>query len=126
MSPNGVRHWFEWGLGPDLLEKSLMPAEMKLRRWRNGEYISRTELNPDLQHRFGAPYLVLHRADLHSVLFKHAVKLGVDIRVASRVIEYDFDVPKFKLFTGEVIQPDLVVAVDGQLGSSFLWFVVTD
>jgi salicylate hydroxylase len=122
MSPNGVRQWLEWGLGPDLLEKSLIPSEMKLRRWKDGEFLSRTELNPDFERRFGAPYLVLHRADLHSVLLKHAVRLGVNVRVASRVIEYDFDTPTIKLLTGEVVQPDLVVAVDGKLGSSILHF----
>ncbi|KAJ5218109.1 monooxygenase [Penicillium cinerascens] len=113
MSPNGVSWWLKWGLGKSLLEKSSLPSELNLRRWREGDLISRTQLNPDFEQRFGAPYLVLHRADLHRALYQHALELGVTIKVARRAVDYDFDTPVITLATGEIIQPDLVVAVDG-------------
>jgi salicylate hydroxylase len=113
MSPNGVTWWLKWGLGESLLEKSSLPSELNLRRWRDGEFISRTQLNPDFEQRFGAPYLVLHRADLHHALYQHALKLGVTVKVASRAVNYDLDTPAITLANGEIIEPDLVVAVDG-------------
>lgn len=114
MSPNAVAIWFKWGLEHDILEKSSLPATLQFRGWRDGELISQNELHPDLENRFGAPYLVLHRAELHNVLYKHAVKLGVTIRVNSRAVDYNMDTPSIAFASGETVQPDLVVAVDGR------------
>ncbi|RAQ74926.1 monooxygenase [Aspergillus flavus] len=113
MSPNGVRYWLNWGINEDLWQKSSLPSELNMRRWRDGGFIARTELNPDFENRFGAPYLVIHRAELHSVLCQHALKQGVDVRTSSRAVDYDMDAPTITLATGEIVRPDLVVAVDG-------------
>ncbi|GAB1193460.1 hypothetical protein APSETT444_002676 [Aspergillus pseudonomiae] len=113
MSPNGVRYWLKWGINEDLWQKSSLPWELNMRRWKDGEFIARTELNPDFEKRFGAPYLVIHRAELHSVLYQHALKQGVDVRTSSRAVDYDMDAPTITLATGEIVRPDLIVAVDG-------------
>ncbi|KAE8154365.1 hypothetical protein BDV25DRAFT_136061 [Aspergillus avenaceus] len=113
MSPNGVRYWLNWGVGQELWDKSALPSELKIRRWKDGEFVARTELNPDFEERFGAPYIVIHRAELHSVLYRHALKQGVIVKVASRAVDYDMDAPSITLATGEIIRPDLIVGVDG-------------
>ncbi|THC91729.1 hypothetical protein EYZ11_008803 [Aspergillus tanneri] len=113
MSPNGVRYWLNWGVDQSLLQISALPSELHMRRWRDGEFLARTEFNPDFEKRFGAPYLVIHRAELHNVLYQHVLEQGVNIRLGSRVVDYDMDTPTITFETCEVVQPDLVVAVDG-------------
>lgn len=114
MSPNAVALWFNWGLEHDILEKSSLPATLQFRGWKDGGLISRNELHPDLEQRFGAPYLVIHRAELHNVLYQHTRKLGVTIRVNSRAVDYDLNTPAITFANGEIAQPDLVIAVDGK------------
>ena len=113
MSPNAVAIWFSWGLEHDILEKSSLPSTLQFRGWRDGELISRNELHPYLNQRFGAPYLVIHRAELHNVLYQHALRLGVTVKVNSRAIDYDMNTPAITFENGEIVQPDLVVAMDG-------------
>ncbi|KAL2007067.1 hypothetical protein VTN00DRAFT_8505 [Thermoascus crustaceus] len=113
MTPNAIRLWYSWGLGPDLLKNAALPTGLNVRRWRDGEMLSYTGLTPDFEQKFGAPYFVIHRAHIHGVLYEHALKAGVRVQVGCRVIDYDYDAPCVTLAQGERIQADLVVAVDG-------------
>lgn len=88
---------------------------MTFRRWQDGSPIGYTKLVPDFKQNFGAPYYVVHRAHFHMALYKRALELGVDVRVASRVEQYDLDAPSVELQSGEVLSADLVVAADGEL-----------
>ena len=88
---------------------------MTFRRWQDGSPIGYTKLVPDFKQNFDAPYYVVHRAHFHMALYKRALELGVDVRVASRVEQYDLDAPSVELQTGEVLSADLVVAADGEL-----------
>lgn len=90
---------------------------MTFRRWENGEAIGYTKLVPEFRDNFNAPYYVVHRAHFHDALHKRALESGVDVRVASRVVKYDLEVPSVELANGDALEADLVVAADGR--SSF-------
>ncbi|KAJ2896765.1 FAD-dependent monooxygenase OpS4 [Zalerion maritima] len=104
-----------WGVMPHLEGKIVYPRDIRFRRWQDGSIIGRTMLNPEFKHMFGASYYVVHRAHLHSGLHARAVELGIDVRVASKVVEYveDEGGAGVKLETGELLNADLVVAADG-------------
>ena len=114
LGPNAVKVWLDWGLGPALLAKAALPQTLYIYRWDDGRLLCETQIAGGFEGRFGAPYMVLHRAELHEVLRRHAVGLGVKVRVASRVVEYDFEGGTVMLEGGEVVKGDLVVAVDGE------------
>lgn len=84
-----------------------------MRRWQNGEVLSLTKLLPDFRDRFGAPYYVVHRANLQLAMHKLALDLGVEVKVSSGVNRYDAETPSVGLEDGSVYQADLVVAADG-------------
>lgn len=42
---------------------------------------------------YGAPYYLVHRADLHAALLEAAQKAGVEILNNKRVVSYDFEAP---------------------------------
>lgn len=84
-----------------------------MRRWQNGKVIGHTRLIPDCRQQYGAPYYVIHRADFHDAMYRLAVDLGVTVKLASRVVDYDVDAPSITLQDGSKVTADLVVAADG-------------
>jgi salicylate hydroxylase len=90
---------------------------MSFRRWDNGEVIGYTKLVPDFRDNFQAPYYVVHRAHFHGALHKRASELGVEVRVNSKVVDYDLEAPNIGLENGQVLSADLIVAADGKLTS---------
>jgi salicylate hydroxylase len=88
---------------------------MSFRRWDNGEVIGYTKLVPDFRENFQAPYYVFHRTHFHSALHKRALELGVEVRVNSKVVDYDLEAPSVELENGQVLSADLIVAADGKL-----------
>jgi salicylate hydroxylase len=86
---------------------------MTFRRWEDGSTIGYTKLVPDFRKNFKAPYYVVHRAHFHDALYQRALELGVEVRLASRVENYDLSKPSLTLRSGEVIFADLIVAADG-------------
>jgi salicylate hydroxylase len=116
MSPNAVKLFFEWGVGPDLLEKAALPQSLYIHNWKDGRVLGETKITPDFEKRYGAPYIVVHRAEMHEILHRHAVRAGAAVHVASKVIKYDFEQGVITLEDGQTVQADLIVAVDGASG----------
>lgn len=56
---------------------------------------------------------MIHRAHLHEALHETAVKLGVTVKLNSRVTEYNEMVPSIKMQDGAILKSDLIVAADG-------------
>lgn len=61
----------------------------------------------------GAPYQLVHRADLHSALLDAAKRVGVTILSNKQVVDYDFDAPSATTAGGEIFRADLLIAADG-------------
>ena len=57
--------------------------------------------------------MVVHRADLHRILHEAVLAKGVEVRLNSRVQEYEIEGGRLQLVSGEKLQGDLVVACDG-------------
>lgn len=85
-----------------------------MRRWENGELIGLTRLGATFREEFGAPYWVVHRANLQIALYELAKDLGVNVKVGNGVKGYEEDTPSVMLEDGSVDQGDLVVAADGE------------
>ncbi|CAG9988599.1 unnamed protein product [Clonostachys byssicola] len=111
--PNSSRLLLKWGLGPLFEGKAVEPRGITFRRWETGNAIGYTRLIPDFRSSFEAPYYVIHRAHLHEALHETAVKLGVTVKLNSRVTEYNEMVPSIKMQDGTILKSDLIVAADG-------------
>ncbi|RFU34075.1 hypothetical protein B7463_g2329, partial [Scytalidium lignicola] len=110
---NSARLLQSWGLGPYLNPHVVEPNGMTFRRWETGDAIAYTKLVPEFTENFGAPYYVVHRAHFHTALYQRALELGVEVKLASKVEEYNPDVPSVKLGNGDEFTADLIVAADG-------------
>lgn len=111
--PNSSRLLLKWGLGPYLQGKANEPEAIRMRRWQNGELLSQTKLHPESRILYGAPYYVVHRADLQLSMYALALALGAEIILNSPIKTFYETTASVELFGGEIHSADLVVAADG-------------
>jgi 6-hydroxynicotinate 3-monooxygenase len=68
MTPNAMRVLRGIGLEDHLVQIAFRPTEMRNREWDTGELTFELPLGDASEARYGAPYLLLHRGDLHEAL----------------------------------------------------------
>src|SRR5512133_2240457 len=85
LGPNTTRILAGWGLEKALLEVAARPQRLRVRSAYNGWELGRMDLGAGFARRYGAPYVTLHRADLHAVLETGANRSGVAPELSSRV-----------------------------------------
>jgi salicylate hydroxylase len=102
-----------WGIDPFFDGKVVTPESMTFRRWQDGRPIGHTNLVPDFQDTYNAPYYVIHRADFHMSLHQLALQLGVEVIVDSKVNSYDDETATVRTTKGAEFTADLLVAADG-------------
>ncbi|MFN0264037.1 FAD-dependent monooxygenase [Tepidamorphus sp. 3E244] len=89
LSPNASRILYAFGLGKALAQVASEPDGMIVRRGRDARELSRAPLKGYMKQRYGAPYLILHRADLHTILKVAADKeMDVDMQMGAAVADF--------------------------------------
>lgn len=73
LGPNATRVLHRLGLQDAMDRISLEVQETVNRRWQDGSIIAKTTLGASATTHYGAPYLQVHRADLHAALLSAAV-----------------------------------------------------
>ncbi|RZK95662.1 MAG: FAD-binding protein, partial [Methylobacterium sp.] len=68
LSPNASRVLIGLGLGAALRRAASEPPAVVVRALTSGAVIGGVALGANLRERFGAPYYVIHRADLQTLL----------------------------------------------------------
>jgi salicylate hydroxylase len=89
LSPNAVRLLRELGVTDALLRVAVRPEHVVLRDARSLAVLARVRLGDFAEQRWGASYLVAHRADLHSALIARASR-EADIRIIAGSAVRDF------------------------------------
>ncbi len=88
ISPNGSRVLLALGLG-DALQRCVSQARGKeIRMWNTGQRWKLFDLGNDCLARFGAPYWMVHRGDLHRILLDaFEARSDRPVRLNSRVVK---------------------------------------
>ena len=88
ISPNGSRVLLALGLG-DALQRCVSQARGKeIRMWNTGQRWKLFDLGDDCLARFGAPYWMVHRGDLHRVLLDaFEARSDRPVRLNARVVQ---------------------------------------
>ena len=68
LSANATRVLFGLGLGPALREVTIKPGGKCIRLWKTGQEWRLFDLGGESVERYGFPYMMLYRPDLHKVL----------------------------------------------------------
>jgi 6-hydroxynicotinate 3-monooxygenase len=113
MSPNAVRVLRALGLERQLRDRAFRPNAWVARVWDTGEYLSELDFGDKAEQRYGAPYLLMHRGDLHASLHSAVPteliafdkKLtGIDREGAGVVLDFA---------DGSRVKADAVIGADG-------------
>jgi len=113
MSPNAVRALRGLGAEGDVREAAFRPSVWANRVWDSGETKFDLPLGDDAESRYGAPYLQMHRGDLHTALLNAApadrIELGKRLTEAEKVA----DGVRLTFEDGTETTVDLLVGADG-------------
>jgi len=101
------------GLEQRMRQQSFYPRSWNNRDWRTGEVKFDMIFGESAEQKFGAPYLLAHRSDLHAALAS-AVPAGC-IRLGHKLIGLDETSERIKLTfaNGTIATADAVVGADG-------------
>lgn len=119
LAPNATRRLRSLGVLSAVERRALAPDQVRLRRARDGRELTRAPLGPIAELRWGAPYLVIHRADLLSALVDAAAKIpAIDLRTGAEVAGFaaggaGVEVSIQANQTRSIEQADVLIAADG-------------
>jgi 2-polyprenyl-6-methoxyphenol hydroxylase-like FAD-dependent oxidoreductase len=114
LAPNATRILDGYGLLDEAKNLGVVPDAMVMRDAVDGSELTRLDLR-DLERRYGFPYLVIHRSDLHGLLVRACQRAGVDLATSQTAVAYD-NTPAGALVTlhdGHTEEARVVIAADG-------------
>jgi 3-hydroxybenzoate 6-monooxygenase len=114
IAPNCTRILNSYGLLDEAKALGVLPVTMVMKDAVDGTVLTTLDLK-DMERRYGTPYMVIHRSDLHGLFLKACRNAGVDLRTSQHVTEYENtgDGARVRLADGSVHEARLVVAADG-------------
>ncbi|TMR17702.1 FAD-binding protein [Nonomuraea turkmeniaca] len=78
IAPNCTRILHHWGLLDEIKSLGVLPENIVMKDAVDGGVLSRLDLR-DVERRYGFPYMVIHRSDLHGTLLRACQRAGVDL-----------------------------------------------
>lgn len=115
LGPNATRLLHGWGLEAALGRVAAAPQRLVVRRAGDGTRLAALALGAGFAARYGAPYLTVHRADLHGVLMRAAAAAGASLQAGQRIARFSQPdaVVRLHLDDRREIEGDALVAADG-------------
>ncbi|KUM74881.1 FAD-dependent monooxygenase [Streptomyces curacoi] len=126
LAPNATRVLRRLGVLDEVAAQAVRPAHVSFRTWSDGAEICRYALGRAAEDEFGAPYLLLHRADLHQALAAGVPPCSVRLNTTVIGIDQDDRYAHVTTATGERLTADVVVAADGIRSAARQWLFGED
>jgi 3-hydroxybenzoate 6-monooxygenase len=114
IAPNCTRLLHSCGLLAEAVKLGVLPENIIMRDALDGRELTRLDL-ADLQRRYGFPYMVIHRSDLHGIFLRACERAGVELLTSQFVTGYENTGTgaRVDLADGRASEAGLVVAADG-------------
>lgn len=116
LSPNVVKVLYGWGLQQALDEVVAFPDRLQVRSASSGAELGVLRLGEVMNQRYGAPYLTIHRADLHALLLAALQRQGrVALHLRSSVASFEESETgvALQLEHDQQVRGDVLVGADG-------------
>lgn len=114
IAPNCTRILGELGLLDEAKSLGVMPSSMIMYDGVDGTELTRLDLR-DLERKYGSPYMVIHRSDLHGIFLRAAQREGVELVHGMGATAYE-NTPGGATVTfedGYTEEAEVVIAADG-------------
>lgn len=116
ISSNGNRVLFDLGLEDALTDVAWVPPGKEVRLWNTGESWPLHDVGLESVARYGAPFFMYHRADLHTALvdgLRAVAPDAVTLNATASGFDQDGDGVTLKLADGDTITGRALVGADG-------------
>ncbi len=116
LGPNAFHSFDYLGVGDTARAMAVFIDQLRLMDAMTGDEIGRIPLDEPFRARFGNPYAVVHRGDLHGVLLRAAQENAlIELRTSSEVVGYkqDGSVVSALLADGSRVAGAALIAADG-------------
>jgi 6-hydroxynicotinate 3-monooxygenase len=113
MSPNAMRVLRGLDLGDQILATGFRPQTWSNREWDSGAMKYELPLGAMAEKKYGAPYVLLHRGDLHAALASRVPQELITL--GKKLVDFDQD-PNgvtLRFEDGTTAQADAMIAADG-------------
>jgi 2-polyprenyl-6-methoxyphenol hydroxylase-like FAD-dependent oxidoreductase len=88
IAPNCTRILHDYGLLDEVKSLGVLPKAMVMKDAADASELTRLDL-VDLERKYGFPYMVIHRSDLHGTFMRATQRLGVDLRTGMAATAYE-------------------------------------
>jgi 2-polyprenyl-6-methoxyphenol hydroxylase-like FAD-dependent oxidoreductase len=116
LAPNAFHAFDYLGVGEAARNMAVYVDHLRLMDAMTAQEICHVDLDDAFRTRFGNPYAVVHRGDLHGVFLKACRDSDlIDLRVSSEVVGYDQDGSSVtaRLGSGDRVTGSLLIGADG-------------
>jgi salicylate hydroxylase len=116
ISSNGTRVLYALGLGEAIEKVGVVVAGKEIRLWSTGQTWKLFDLGAVSVERYGFPYMMFHRGDLHAALLNAILREKPDATHLNRKctgIVQDADGVTIQFENGEPVRADIAIGADG-------------
>ncbi len=114
LGPNVSRIFDGWGLLDSLQRVAAAPERLQVRSATSAAVLGELRLGQAMRRRYGAPYLTLHRADLHSLLLQAVQQTSAVVQTACPVQSFQQNPQGVSLQTAQGLKDfDMLLGADG-------------
>ncbi|MGF7150408.1 salicylate hydroxylase [Sphingomonas zeicaulis] len=110
LSPNAMKGLDHIGICEAVAAAGIEPSRQRIQHWQDGRTLVPME-RASQRAKYGAPYVTVHRADLHTLLLEAATAAGVELRNGAAVV--DSAGTSAILADGERVEGDALIGADG-------------
>lgn len=123
MSPNAIKVLRTIGLEPAMRQIAFRPPGQFSREWNSGKLLLDMPFGDAVESRYGAPYLLMHRGDLHMLLAGVVPKER--IHLAKKLVDLDDHGAgvRMRFADGSSADADAVVGADGVHSTVRTWLL---
>lgn len=110
LTPNAMKGLDFIGICEAAAAVAVEPSRQRIQHWQDGRTLVAFDRSTQ-REKYGAPYITVHRADLHAVMTSAAVEAGVEMIAAAQVVASEGT--SVRLADGRTIGADVLVGADG-------------
>ena len=110
ITPNAMRGLDFIGVCEKTAAVGVEPGWQRFQHWQDGRTLVKVDRSIQ-RAKYDAPYITIHRADIHDVLVAAAREAGVDLRPGSPVVSSEGT--SVTLADGSTVSGDVLVGADG-------------